>query len=158
MDHQHDPGPPFDFFGRPPLVNGSVTAAVTVLHAEVEQALTLAVLPWEGDLRHWNDVRSVRSGIRGHLEAVVTSRVLEDVLLVAVELAANAHRHATLPGRVRVFRKGCAVRVEVTDRDPARPSTGGRGIPLVDRVSRAWGVLPDGEGGKTVWAELSEHR
>jgi hypothetical protein len=58
------------------------------------------------------------------------------------------------------------VRVEVSDGDPAPPvlhlpSTtrlDGRGMLLVHGMSRAWGVLDSPDGGKTVWAELLEHR
>jgi hypothetical protein len=55
------------------------------------------------------------------------------------------------------------VRIEVSDGEPGlpvlypvAPTTDERGIPLVRKVSRTWGVLPD-EDGKTVWAELAVH-
>jgi hypothetical protein len=50
----------------------------------------------------------------------------------------------------------------VRDDDPVAPKPrpltsdqpGGRGIPLVAALSRAWGVSPSPRGGKVVWAVL----
>ena len=87
--------------------------------------------------------------------------LVADAELVATELAANAIRHAGMPFRVAVHRYGPVVRIGVHDRatgvparldaDPVR--LGGRGLYLIEAVSRRWGVevTPDG---KTVWAEL----
>ncbi|WP_224278034.1 ATP-binding protein [Streptomyces sp. LS1784] len=89
--------------------------------------------------------------------------VTEDVLLMVSELVTNACLHA--PGGPRELRlnwDGTRLRVEVRDdspvaprlrvsTDPARP--GGHGLRLVDRLARAWGSLPEGEG-KLVWLEV----
>ncbi len=164
MTHHHDYGRSFDFFDRSPLVTGSVTTAAAALIAQVEQALTLAVLPWECGLEHRRSLHSIRNGVGDHLVGV-SPGVLADVLVVVEELVTNAERHARSPRRLRVTRGGCVVRVEVSDGDPALPvlhppsatRIGGYGILLVHRMSREWGVLLDDEGGKTVWAELTEH-
>jgi anti-sigma regulatory factor (Ser/Thr protein kinase) len=89
----------------------------------------------------------------------------ETVTLVVAELAANAVRHGRVRGRsfrVRLVLCGDIVRVEVldarVDRLPVRasePDEGGRGLLLVEALSREWGVdlRPDGMH-KTVWAEV----
>ncbi|MFJ9847645.1 ATP-binding protein [Kitasatospora sp. NPDC101155] len=96
--------------------------------------------------------------------------VSEDVLLMVSELVTNACLHA--PGGPRELRlnwNGARLRVEVADAcpvpprlrpsvDPGRP--GGHGLRVVDRLSRAWGSVPE-DGGKLVWLEVSfplDHR
>ena len=153
--------------GGPPLVTGSLNHAVTRLVTEAQDVLALVVLPWERDLGTWPDLRSVRAGVRRHLAVAVHPDVLGDVLLVTGELVENAYLHTTGPRRLRVSREGCAVRVEVTDGDPAEPvlhlpaprSHHRHGILLVHEVCRSWGFRPaaDGEPGKTVWGVLSGH-
>src|SRR5690606_9629337 len=91
--------------------------------------------------------------------------------LVVAELAANAVRHGSVPGRD--FRLGLerdevagVVRVEVAEpaggrRPPgAGPSScpegeSGRGLLLVDALGRRWGRVPREAVGKTVWAEVT---
>lgn len=155
-----------DFFGDAPLLTGLFREAVAMLHSEVDAALSLAAMPWECGLEHRIDVRVVRAVVRGHLSAaVVAAEVLDDVLLVVEELVTNAYRHTPSPRRLRISRSQCAVRVEVSDGESARPGlyppsgtrVGGRGMALVRGLSRAWGVLPDVQGGKVVWAELAGH-
>jgi anti-sigma regulatory factor (Ser/Thr protein kinase) len=89
-----------------------------------------------------------------------------DVALVASELLSNAIRHAqSLPGsRVQVTWNlaGDCVEVAVSDGgSPTRPrqthaslsAAGGRGLGIVERLSRTWGVRA-GDYGLTVWAVL----
>ena len=88
--------------------------------------------------------------------------LVDDARLVASELVTNGLLHAGAPVELRVRRTANGVRLEVEDRSrvaPVRPVAGvdamtGRGISLVEAVSRRWGVeqLP---GGKTVWSELT---
>jgi two-component sensor histidine kinase len=91
---------------------------------------------------------------------------VSDAALVVSELLSNALRHAApLPGdKVRVgwrFDAGC-LRVSVSDGgaqtrpelgQPTQSATGGRGLRIVERLSRSWGALADGDG-TTVWAEV----
>ncbi|MBV6696744.1 ATP-binding protein [Kitasatospora aureofaciens] len=89
--------------------------------------------------------------------------VTEDILLMVSELVTNACLHA--PGGPRELRlswNGTRLRVEVADEspvpprlrpyaDPGRP--GGHGLRVVDRLARAWGSVPEGDG-KLVWLEV----
>ncbi|MFE5791959.1 ATP-binding protein [Streptomyces sp. NPDC056503] len=100
-------------------------------------------------LRHW--------GLEGSIEAAEQ---------VVAELANNAVTHGHVPGRdfrLRTIATGAALRIEVTDtrgdrvpllpgRSPAAGS--GRGLLLVEALSRGWGVRPGPAPQKTVWAEL----
>lgn len=100
------------------------------------------------------------------LGAGVTETAAADAALVASELMTNALRHARpLPGRELRIGWSLAhrlVEVTVTDgggstrprqRWPAPSSLGGRGLAIVDRLSRRWGVNA-GETTTTVWAVL----
>ncbi len=92
--------------------------------------------------------------------------VVEAIEQVVAELANNAVTHGHVPGRdfrVRVVVTGAAVRVEVTDTrgdrvprvEPASPGAeNGRGLLIVQALSRGWGVQRGPAPQKTVWAEL----
>ncbi|WP_309484371.1 ATP-binding protein [Streptomyces himalayensis] len=99
------------------------------------------------------------------------SELNEAVTLITAELAANAVRHGRLPGRdfrIRLAVTEGTVRIEVDDtrgeRLPAMfpaggEAEGGRGLVLVDSLADRWGVDPRTDGvGKTVWAEVRDHR
>lgn len=89
----------------------------------------------------------------------------EAVVLVVSELVANAVTHADgdLVGCGLHLAEGL-VRIEVTDhgtghsqpeiRRPALDDTSGRGLLLVSTLSCAWGVIPAGLSGWTVWATV----
>ncbi|GGP76826.1 ATP-binding protein [Saccharothrix coeruleofusca] len=95
--------------------------------------------------------------------ADLTDDELGDCLLVVTELVANAYDHGSGPRRVRLERSPapCSVRVEVEDTgggevvlgQPGATSHRGRGLVIVDNLSRAWGVRRHARG-KTVWAEI----
>ncbi|BCL32381.1 ATP-binding protein [Streptomyces aurantiacus] len=90
------------------------------------------------------------------------------VALVTAELASNAVRHGSLPGRdfrltLRLLLAG--FRVEVTDTRPeclpppviAEPTddgTSGRGLLLVQAYADRWGCTAGDAYTKTVWAEV----
>jgi two-component sensor histidine kinase len=89
-----------------------------------------------------------------------------DAALVVSELLSNALRHAgPLPGdKVRVgwcLDEG-SLRLSVSDGggqtkpelgQPTQSATGGRGLRIVERLSRCWGAQTDVDG-TTVWAEV----
>jgi anti-sigma regulatory factor (Ser/Thr protein kinase) len=86
---------------------------------------------------------------------------LVDVLLVITELAANVYDHAQFPARLKLRRsvEPCLVNIVAEDASPASPqlqpsaadSVRGRGLIIVDQLSRRWGVARRVVG-KCVWA------
>ena len=86
-----------------------------------------------------------------------------DAAIVTSELATNAVRHADSPFRATLDRQHDGVRIGVEDaahhplsrRSPDSYDLGGRGVDIVEALSRRWGSteLPSG---KLVWAELVE--
>jgi anti-sigma regulatory factor (Ser/Thr protein kinase) len=100
------------------------------------------------------------------LKAGIYGSAVSDAALVISELLSNALRHAApLPGssiRVAWRLDAGSVRVSVSDGGgPTLPepgqatqaATGGRGLRIVERLSRRWGTRSDDEG-MTVWAEV----
>src|SRR6516225_4591494 len=107
-------------------------------------------------------------------EAGVYESTACDAGLVLSELISNALRHATpLPGRtvkVSWSLRRDSVKLAVSDgggptvpmeSEPANWAVGGRGLGIVARLSRRWGVSAgendpgdDGNGETTVWAEV----
>jgi anti-sigma regulatory factor (Ser/Thr protein kinase) len=88
--------------------------------------------------------------------------LLDDAVLVASELVENAVRHAGSAPSLRLELRPTQFAIAVHDDDPTppkpRPLTcdqpGGRGMPLVEAVCKAWGASPSTRGGKVVWAVL----
>jgi anti-sigma regulatory factor (Ser/Thr protein kinase) len=91
---------------------------------------------------------------------------LQDAIAVMVaELAMNAVQHAGTEFEVIIERAGATMRVEVTDSGGGRPavhpmpppqSLRGRGLPIVDSLAQAWGVIPSPRGpGKSIWFQIS---
>ncbi|MFD7461026.1 MULTISPECIES: ATP-binding protein [unclassified Streptomyces] len=91
------------------------------------------------------------------------------VALVTAELAANAIRHGSLPGRdfrLALLLLPYGLRIEVTDTRPERlppnpatpllptDATSGRGLLLVQAYANRWGCTVNDAYTKTVWAEI----
>jgi anti-sigma regulatory factor (Ser/Thr protein kinase) len=81
--------------------------------------------------------------------------------LVVSELVTNAVVHARTEIEVNVSVSADAIRIEVTDLGVDLPrhwtsedGTRGRGLPILEALGRAWGVVESGVG-KTVWCELT---
>ncbi|MBC9823883.1 MEDS domain-containing protein [Terrabacter sp. MAHUQ-38] len=85
-----------------------------------------------------------------------------DAALIVSELATNALHHAASPFRAVVDRRRGGLRIGVEDatrtplerREAAGDDISGRGVTIVEALSRRWGYSPV-PGGKVVWAELS---
>ncbi len=90
------------------------------------------------------------------------SRFVDEAVLVAGELLANARQHGLAPVAVCVSGDGENLRIEVRDgssRIPVRAARSmsnmtGRGLALVEALASRWGVVRGPEAGKTVWAEF----
>jgi anti-sigma regulatory factor (Ser/Thr protein kinase) len=88
--------------------------------------------------------------------------LVDDVELVVSELATNAIVHAETVFTVILRATGEFVVLEVRDgaqagpvlRAPAALDINGRGIAIVQALSRDWGVNHYEAGGKAVWAEF----
>ena len=112
-------------------------------------------------------VAVARQRLTADLDAAgVVQAAVGDAVLVVSELLSNAIRHARpLPGasvQVAWAVDDGAVEVAVSDGGaPTRPypahasvsALGGRGLDIVDYLSRTWGVRTDPDG-HTVWAVL----
>lgn len=105
-------------------------------------------------------IATVRRFVREHLEHHDLPMLTEDVTLAASELATNALRHAGTPFTVTISGFADAVVLAVRDGSAVMPirvdaredDIAGRGMAIVEVVSRDWGVLVDPDVGKSVWA------
>ena len=89
--------------------------------------------------------------------------LLDDALLVASELTANAVTHANSSCRIRLSLTETALRIDVIDTGTGTPepqpssetSEHGRGLHLIGALTTAWGLEIIPGDGKAVWAELA---
>ncbi|MFJ6676528.1 ATP-binding protein [Actinosynnema sp. NPDC091369] len=123
--------------------------------AEPSEALTFELTGDAPDLaeaRQWT----------GAALADLDEDAVTDAVLVVSELVANAYEHGRHPLHLRLRRGPDLIRVEVTDLSPEVPVVGdssvrptrGRGMLLVEQLSRQWGLVRHAVG-KTVWAVLA---
>jgi hypothetical protein len=107
--------------------------------------------------------RQARRVITQTVEAWGLPHLTRGAVMVGHELVANALRHGLPPAVMRLLRRGDAVVIEIDDASEQVPhiavidnstSTSGRGMYIVSKLARAWGVRPH-QGGKTVWAEIA---
>jgi anti-sigma regulatory factor (Ser/Thr protein kinase) len=107
-------------------------------------------------------VALAREFVALHLEQNLLPSLVEEMRLVASELATNAVRHAGTPFVVNMERNQDGVTISVRDWSARMPvealpeilAAGGRGLMLVDALSVTWGVTVKIDGGKSVWARL----
>ena len=105
-------------------------------------------------------VATARRFVREHLTGHGLPLLVDDVTLVASELATNALRHAGTAFTVTITAFPDDVVLSVEDGSPSIPvlvdagddDVVGRGMAIVDVVSRDWGVVVDVDVGKSVWA------
>jgi anti-sigma regulatory factor (Ser/Thr protein kinase) len=113
-----------------------------------------------------NSVSDARAFVRRHLLDHGMGPLVDDVELVVSELATNALVHAHTPFMVILLVCEGSVRLEVLDGSQIGPvmvmaqalDTGGRGVAIVNALSRDWGVIANMSGGKSVWAEFPPAR
>jgi len=107
-------------------------------------------------------VGTARRFVRERLNVHHLPLLVDDVTLVASELATNALSHAGTPFTVTITAFPDDVVLEVRDGGASRPNrvnagvdaSVGRGMAIVDVVCRDWGVVVDGNAGKSVWASF----
>jgi anti-sigma regulatory factor (Ser/Thr protein kinase) len=105
-------------------------------------------------------VPMARGFVTAHLEQHALTPILNEVRLVVSELATNAVLHARTPFTVTITRQNRLLTLVVRDGSSMlptlsrpQPSAGnGRGLFMVATYSADWGVTPEPEGGKSVWA------
>jgi anti-sigma regulatory factor (Ser/Thr protein kinase) len=89
--------------------------------------------------------------------------LVDDLRLVVSELVTNAISHARTPLTVVLERSGPSVTVTVRDCSPSLPlleaadwmAGGGRGLGIVDVLSRDWGVTSRVGASESVWAAFA---
>ena len=118
-----------------------------------------------------SSVAVARQRLTADLSAAgVFGQAVGDAALVVSELLSNAIKHAwPLPGaklQVAWMMEQGSVEVAVSDGGgptrpresrPSRSALGGRGLGIVEQLSRDWGIRADGIG-QTVWAVLPAPR
>ena len=105
-------------------------------------------------------VARARDFVCAHLVTHSLRYLVNDVRLVTSELATNAIEHAKTPFDVSLERSGHSVRLTVRDGSPSPPelviasstALAGRGMLIVQQLSREWGVDTTSTGAKSVWA------
>jgi anti-sigma regulatory factor (Ser/Thr protein kinase) len=105
---------------------------------------------------------TARRFVAGATRAAGWDDHVDDMALLASELATNAVLHGERPIAVTVEAEGDRLRVEVKDADPALPleldlgpeMEHGRGLAIVAAVADEWGAERLAGNGKVVWAEL----
>jgi anti-sigma regulatory factor (Ser/Thr protein kinase) len=105
-------------------------------------------------------VATARHFVREHLSGHDLPLLADDITLVASELTTNAVTHAGTPFTVTITAFADAVVLTVSDGSASPPrrldalteDDAGRGVAIVDVVSRDWGVVVDATAGKSVWA------
>lgn len=136
-------------------VTTSLQEALSILTGRSEQvAVELRLAP------HPTAPRAARDFVSRTFLDWGMARSIPTACLVVSELVTNAMVHARTHLTVHVSSADRRLRLAVRDASSDRPRlqrphpgrTQGRGLQIVDSLSRAWGVLPTRDGGKVVWA------
>jgi anti-sigma regulatory factor (Ser/Thr protein kinase) len=111
------------------------------------------------------DPSSVGAARRFAIETLngLPSDALDAIQLMVSELATNCIRHTNTAFDITIARVRGEIRIEVTDRaagtptmrSPAPTEPTGRGLQIVDMLSKDWGVEQRTKSGKTVWFTLA---
>lgn len=105
-------------------------------------------------------VAAVRRFVGDHLTGHDLPLLVDDVTLVASELATNALRHAGTAFTVTITAFANDLVLAVEDGSLSMPvlvdagadDVVGRGMAIVDILARDWGVVVEADVGKSVWA------
>jgi anti-sigma regulatory factor (Ser/Thr protein kinase) len=104
---------------------------------------------------------AARAFVRRHV-ASADQDLRDSAELLASELVTNGVLHARSDLTLGVVARETCVLIGVTDQNPGRPAErapdpsaeSGRGIALVSRIARQWGVAPQ-EHGKIIWCLIN---
>jgi anti-sigma regulatory factor (Ser/Thr protein kinase) len=138
-------------------VYGAVSEAIQDLDAAPQPRRRQVQLPCQPE-----SSRRARQLVRQTCQEWSIPDIIPDAVVVASELIDNMVQHARSEGQLRLELRRNKLSVAVTDADPRQPQlrlpglsgAGGRGLVLVNRLSRAWGSAAR-LGGKVVWAVLN---
>jgi anti-sigma regulatory factor (Ser/Thr protein kinase)/anti-anti-sigma regulatory factor len=105
----------------------------------------------------------VREVCRSWHLALPDATVMDRAVLLANELVTNAIVHAHTEIRLRLELRGDRLHIAVRDGSPGFlqlvppdwQAEGGRGLWLIEQLTRAWGVDRHPDGGKVVWCTLN---
>lgn len=114
---------------------------------------------------HPASAHRARDFVSMHLVEHGLLHLVDDLRLAVSELATNAVQHARTPFTVTLQKHGASVLLTVKDGSTKAPAPadahllalGGRGLSIVDCLSREWGVISGSDGTKSVWASFDEH-
>ncbi|WNV85549.1 ATP-binding protein [Umezawaea sp. Da 62-37] len=103
--------------------------------------------------------RLARAFLRDTCSRWNLERVADDAALVVSELVENAVKHTGSAPSLRLELRPGQFAIAVYDDGPKLPelrrgTSGGRGMTVVEALSKAWGVSVSARGGKVVWAVL----
>jgi anti-anti-sigma regulatory factor/anti-sigma regulatory factor (Ser/Thr protein kinase) len=172
----HWPGTSLLLCGARPVV-GEVLGRLRVphflqVHASVEEALLEAFSrpPYLRDELRLAPVPTAAAAARAFVRdvcrywrlALPDPEVIDRAVLVADELVTNAVVHARSEVHLRIELLGDRLYLSAHDWSPRLlrlvPSAGlaehGRGLLLVERLTRAWGMRRHPDGGKVIWCVL----
>lgn len=138
------------------MVTTSLRQALSmVLQASLPDARSLRLAP------HPTAPRAARDFVSRSLLDWRLSQHLPAACLVVSELVTNAMIHAGTTIELTVTEHRQVIRLAVRDHSPDLPvqrpdglDAHGRGMTIVAGLSRAWGVLPEADGSKVVWAVI----
>ncbi len=137
-----------------------VTATILQALSAVLRTPTVAV-EWLHLAPHPTASRAARDFVTRTLLGWGLSSATPTASLVVSELVTNSTVHAGTKIDLSIAWDGPAVRLTVQDRGTGRPrpriaglGPHGRGLTIVSGLSRGFGFLPTGDGGKVVWAVL----
>jgi hypothetical protein len=137
---------------------GTVSEALQALHAAPQPRQRQMPLPCNP-----SSPRLARQLIKQTCQEWSIPEVLPDAVVVASELTENMVQHARSEGQLRLKLRRNLLSIAVADADPRPPqlrlpglnAAGGRGLVLVNRLSRTWGTASRLGSGKVVWAVLT---
>jgi anti-sigma regulatory factor (Ser/Thr protein kinase) len=121
--------------------------------------------PWQIDLSvEFSSVRQARQFAMSFAREFHLDGLSPDLALVTSELVSNAIRHARRAITLVLQKTDHEVQVRVSDDGAGQPvvirpdpvTATGRGMQIVEGLSRRWGTTTGADGGKTVWAVLAE--